>query len=306
MLLTAVLLPFGTSAQSRGTARQLFSAEAVPLQGIAPVAKDGHRGRGYLRKPREGARFPAVLIIHPGNRELPDASLKDYVLNSPVPSAFLAAGYVIAVTTYRSRDIDPQATAATEDTVAALELLRALPYVDPKSVVAYGCSNGGDLALEAARVTEVAAIAAEEPATPMFTGVFNKNSPKAGERFTPRDAFAIMETPLRFYTAEYQRLTQEKLRSLNTPILLVQGDGIVARFNNEVFIPELERGRKTVTHKTYAGEPHCFMFGPIGSVQVTTPRPAVAQQAFRDVDLFFRQHLRTQPTPMMIDFAWPR
>jgi dienelactone hydrolase len=115
-----------------------------------------------------------------------------------------------------------------------------------------------------------------------------------------------MENPLRFYTAEYQRLTQDKIRSINAPVLMVQGDGIVARFNNEVFIPELERAGKDITHKTYAGEPHCFMFGPIGKVLVTTPRPAVAEQAFRDVEFFFRQHVQTQPTPMATKVAWPQ
>ncbi len=303
-LLIAVLSPFDAWAQADATARPLISASAVPLQAIAPIAKDKHRGHGYLRKPPSGSRFPAVLIIHGGNVELPDASLEDYTLNAPLPSRFLAAGYVIAVTTYRSRDTDPQSTAAIEDSLAALDSLRGLPYVDPQSIVAYGCSNGGDLALEVARATDVAAIAAEEPATMMFTGVFNKDSPKAGERFTPRDSFPIMENPLNFYTAEYQRLTQEKVRSINVPILILQGDGVGARYNNDVFIPELKRAGKTVTLKTYRGEPHCFMFGSIGNIPTTTPRPAVAEQAFRDVDAFFRQHMKTQPAPMTTDVAW--
>ena len=305
LLLVAALSPFTASGQTDGTARPFISDEAVPLQAIAPIAKDGHRGRGYLRKPPEGTRFPAVLIIHPGSSEMQDGSLKDYTLSAPLPSAFLAAGYVIAVTTWRSRDVDPQAPAAIEDTRAAIDLLRGLQYVDPESVVAYGCSSGGDLAFEVARLTAVAAIAAEEPATMLFTGIMNKNFPKAGERFTPRDGLPIMENPLNFYTMEHQRLTQEKMGSIHAPILILQGAGPVNRFNNEVFIPELERTGKTVTLKTYPGEPHCFMFGRIGNMLLTTPRPAVAQQAFRDVEVFFRQHVKTQPTPMTTKVEWP-
>jgi len=301
----AALSSFTTSGQTNGTAPPLISDEAVPVQAIAPIAKDGHRGHGYLRKPPEGMRFPAVLIIHPGISEMQDGALRDYTLSAPLPSAFLAAGYVIAVTTWRSRDVDPQATDAIEDTVAAIDLMRGLRYVDPESVLAYGCSSGGDLAFEVARLTEVAAIAAEEPATMLFTGIMNKNFPKAGERFTARDGTPIMENPLNFYTTEYQRLTQEKMRSIHAPILILQGGGPVNRFNNEVFIPELGRTGKTVTLKTYPGEPHCFMFGRIGNIPLTTPRPAVAQQAFRDVESFFRGHVKTQPTPMTIEVAWP-
>ena len=125
---------------------------------LPPWPKTGIAGADTC-KPPEGARFPAVLIIHPGNRELLDASLKGYVLNSPVRRVSCGR---LRVCRDHSRDIDPWATAATEDTVAALDFLRELPYRDPQSVVAYGCSNGGDLALEAARAADVAAIAAEE------------------------------------------------------------------------------------------------------------------------------------------------
>lgn len=48
-LLMAVLSPFTTSAQPAGTGHPLISDETVPLQAIAPMAKDRHRGRGYLQ-----------------------------------------------------------------------------------------------------------------------------------------------------------------------------------------------------------------------------------------------------------------
>lgn len=113
-----------------------------------------------------------------------------------------------------------------------------------------------------------------------------------------------MANPLSFYTPEYQRLTQAKIRSIDAPILILQGDGHGARFNTDVFIPELERAKKNVTLETYPGEPHCFMFGRIGDIPISTPRPAVALQAFRDVDAFFRRHVNAQPVPMTTGVDW--
>ena len=52
---------------------------------------------------------------------------------------------------------------------------------------------------------------------------------------------------------------------------------------------------KMLEVNTYAGEPHCFAFY---GQPPQAPRPAVALQAFRDADAFFRQHLAPQPTPI--------
>ena len=62
--------------------------------------------------------------------------------------------------------------------MAAVEYLQRLPYVNAASVGVYGCSGGGDLALAVAAEKPVAAIVAEEPASMLFTGVFNNASPK--------------------------------------------------------------------------------------------------------------------------------
>jgi dipeptidyl aminopeptidase/acylaminoacyl peptidase len=293
-------------AQAVAVTRPVIPTTAVPLQPIAPIARDGHRGRGYLRKPPGSGPFPAVLFLHPHNVEFPDAALKDFADTGPLPSRFLAAGYVIAVTTYRSRDIDPQARDATEDSLAALAFLGDLPYVDSDSVGVYGCSNGGDLALEIAAATDVAAVAVEEPASVMFTGVFNRNSPKAGERYTAADGFPIMANPARYYTEEYQRLTQAKVAAIRSPILLLQGDenSTGNLWNASVLIPELRRAGKNLTINVYPGEPHCFAFGRIADLPLLkTPRPAVAFRAFQDTEAFFRRHLKAQPRALASDMV---
>jgi acetyl esterase/lipase len=287
MLLAAALARAGEPIT-----RPVVSEEACPLVAIAPVARDGHRGQGFLRKPPGAGPFPAVVWIHGGLRTVPADALKNMALTSANPSRFLAAGYVVAVITYRSRDHDPQSTVALEDCLAAIEHLRRLPAVDPKSIVVFGCSGGGDLALEIAAATDICAIAPEEPASVLFTGIFNAKFPKKGERHTPLDAAPIAAEPKRYYTAEYQKLTREKIGRIRCPILIVQGDQHpINRFNAEVLIPELRTARKTLDVLTYPGEPHCFAFSG-------NQRPAAALKAFQDTDAFYRRHLPTKPKPL--------
>ena len=279
--------------QGERVARPAVSEKASPLEPIAPVARDGHRGEGFLRKPPGAGPFPAVVMIHGGLVIRPTQQLKAYALDAPLPSRFLAAGYVVAVITYRSRDDDPQSRVSLEDSVAAVNHLRELSYVDSKSVVIYGCSGGGDLALEIAAATDVAAIAPEEPATVLFSGIFNKEFPKSGQRHTPADAAPISAEPKSYYTTKYQTLTREKISRIRSPILIVQGDQhSINRFNRDVLIPELQSAGKALEVITYPGEPHCFAFG-------SQPASAVsALKAFQDSDTFFRRHINTQPKPL--------
>jgi dipeptidyl aminopeptidase/acylaminoacyl peptidase len=293
----------GQSRATESITRPVISESTSPFEAIAPVAKDGHRGTGLLRRPPGAGPFPALLWIHGGLATRPQASLREYAL-SPNPSRFLTAGYVVAVITYRSRDEDPQSTVSLADSLAAIDHLRRLPYVDPKSIVIFGCSGGGDLALEIAATTDIAAIAPEEPATMLFTGIFNRELPKKGARYTPEDGAAAFGPDYsRAYTAKYQQLTREKIRRIQSPTLIVQGDPSSAlnRFNMGVFVPELRSAGKSVEVRTYPGEPHCFGFYGSGP---RTPRPAAALKVFEDADAFFRRYLNTKPKsidPRLVD-----
>src|SRR5262245_19102579 len=137
------------------TTRPVISEEAAPLEAIAPVAKDGHKGEAFLRKPPGKGPFPAVVIVHGGNTTYPTAALKKFALGT-WPSRFLAAGYVVVVPTFRSRDVDPQTRDSLEDILATVEYVRKLPYVDAKSIVVNGISAGGELALSVAVETDIA------------------------------------------------------------------------------------------------------------------------------------------------------
>jgi dipeptidyl aminopeptidase/acylaminoacyl peptidase len=205
--LASLLVPAAPAATqpaaSATVTRPVVSEDVSPLEPIAPVARDGYRGQGFLRKPPGDGPFPAVVVIHGGLTTRPVDAVKEYALSTPNSSRFLAAGYVVEVITYRSRDDDPQSKVALEDSLAAIEHLRRMPYVDPKSIVVSGCSGGGDLALEVASATDVAAIAPEEPASILFTGIFNKESPRR-ERDTRQDAAPISAEPRRYFTAAYR------------------------------------------------------------------------------------------------------
>src|SRR5262245_56003497 len=124
------------------TTRPVISEEVAPLEAIAPVAKDGHKGEAFLRKSPGDGPFPAVVLVHGGITKWPTAQLKEHALGTWT-SRFLAAGYVVAVTTYRSRDVDLQTRDSLEDVLATIEYVRKLPYVDAKSIVGTGSSGGG-------------------------------------------------------------------------------------------------------------------------------------------------------------------
>jgi dipeptidyl aminopeptidase/acylaminoacyl peptidase len=269
------------------------------LQPIAPLARDGYRGQGILRKPPGDGPFPAVVVIHPGLVTWPSEFLRQVVSTGALPSRFLAAGYVVATMTYRSRDADLQSRVSLDDSLAAVEYLQKLPYVNAASVVVYGCSGGGALARAVAAEKPVAAIAAEEPASILFTGVFNNTSPKAGERYTPLDSAPLFVNPRQHYTSEHQQSTKAKIAKIQAPILIVQGDVktplAVNDFNAAVLIPELRSAGKTVEVITYPGMPHCFAFGPPGA---TAAMQASAAKAFQDMDVFFRRQLATEPKPV--------
>ena len=317
-LLWAVPLA-AVSAQEAATddpvSRPVVSQDISPLIRIEPVASDGHRGEGFMRRPPGDGSYPAVVFVHGGLNQRPTDYLLDYSQRAH-PSRFLADGFVVAVITYRSRDVDPQSRVSSEDVLAAVEFLKDLPFVDPQSVVVRGTSGGGDLALEVATMTELAAIIAEEPATMLFTGMMNKDEPKAGDTYSALDSSIFTDNPWRYYTGERQEFTREKLRRIGNPMLIVQGTPFdrttpprgpdVNRFNAAVLMPELYAAGKQFDVHTYPGEPHSFAFY---SERRRTPRPAVALEAYEAMTEWLMPHLSTKPVPIepsLIQYApWP-
>jgi dienelactone hydrolase len=251
---------------------------------------------GSWVKPPGRGPFPAVLLLHGGITKLPTQRLRQLALGAWA-SRFLAAGYVVAVTTYRERDINPQSREPIEDAIASVEYLQRLAYVDARSIVVNGTSGGGDLALSVAAEADVVAVVAEEPASLMCTGLLTAAYPKKGSRFTNQDGADILADPERFYTPEAQAVTRRKIANIRCPILILEGDAAnpLNDFNRQTIVADLRSARKAIDILSYAGEPHSFAFY---SDRNRTPHPSVALKAFDDVNAFLRRHVRTRPSPL--------
>jgi acetyl esterase/lipase len=292
-------------AEAQGEITQPIVSEAdCPLEVISPAARDGHRGLGVLRKPPGQGPFPAVIYLHGGITSVPLANLRSTAKDGANPSRFLAAGYVVVVPTYRSRDVDPQSPVSLDDSVAMVDFVRKLRYVDTESIVVFGCSGGGDLALQVPTRTRICAAVAEEPASPVTAGLFNSRVPKKGKRYTPEDSFFMLENPTRYYTPEFQNILRARISRIECPILIVQGnvdrrEVPINKFNAEVLIPELRATSKNVEVRTYADQGHCFCAGSGVPRPSGRPTPAsgplAALEAFRDIDTFCRKYLRLKP-----------
>ena len=140
MMVTVLLTPFVlTTAHGAQNdlnevgMRPVISEELAPVEAIAPVAADSHVGEGFLRKPPGSGPFPAVVLIHGGLSTWNTERLREFA-NHVLASRFLAAGYVVASITYRSRAADPQSAVSLTDSLAAVDYLKQLSYVDANSV----------------------------------------------------------------------------------------------------------------------------------------------------------------------------
>jgi hypothetical protein len=83
---------------------------------------------------------------------------------------------------------------------------------------------------------------------------------------------------------------REAIARIDTPILLLQGDGesVENSFNAEFLIPDLEAAGKDLSVASFAG-PHCFAFGG------TSP---AALEAFGAADAYIKEHVEVQPVPL--------
>ena len=317
VLATAPLSAQESATNDEAVTRPVISEDISPLVRIGPIATDGYQGEGFLRRPPGEGPFPAVVLIHGGLSRLPTEVIRQFALR-PYASRFLEAGYVVAVITYRSRDRDPasQSPQAIADALAAVDYVKSLPYVDPSSVVVNGSSGGGDLTLEVAAATDVAAIAPEEPASLLMAGIFTADlAAEFAERIatilaaggggrgrgrgrggamTVDDLLGDTDLVQLYAEAGENETLTEKVARIRSPILIIQGGALsgLNRFNEEIVVPTLQKAGKSVEVRTYPGEVHGFAFND------RSERPAMVLRAFEDIDAFFRRHLQTQPSPI--------
>jgi len=275
----------GAEEPAKATYPQV-SETACPLEVVSIPGKAGNEVPAVLRQPPGKGPFPAIVLLHGGLSPYPLASLKQESLTRPNYTRFLAAGFVIVVPTFRSRQENPQTRDALDDCLSVIDYVKKLPVVDPQSVAVLGGSGGGSLALELAGETDLCAIVAGEPATVLFTGLMVRGMSDRGPEFQER-----MRNPKQHYTPELQKFTQAKIEQIHCPVLIVHGDEHPLKIiNQEIVVPELKVAGKSVEYIEYAGMPHGFWWGAYDGV--------VGQKVFDDALRFLKPTLKTQPVPI--------
>ena len=272
----------------------IVSEETSPIEEI----KVTENAYGVVRKPPGAGPFPVVIFLHGGLGQSPINKLREDSLNQATQARFLAWGYVTVNATRRKINHDPLDRGVVDDTVAMIEAVKQIPYVDQASVVLYGGSGGGTLAIETAGVADIAAVVAGEPATIIYMGMFNKDhiiSDSDGKPTGDKRWDVMKADPKSLYTPELRERTREKIAKIDCPVLILHGDQhALKHFNLGVFIPEMKAMNKDVELILYPGENHGFYWGRSSDAKMPL-------KANRDADAFFRKHIATKPTPINED-----
>ena len=271
----------------------------VPLisEKASPVEDLRISGTAYaaVRKPPGKGPFPAVIFLHGGLGKSKIGRLREASLSQVTQARFLAWGYVTVNATRRDISHDPQDRGVVEDTAAIIEAVKKRPDVDPHSVVLYGGSGGGTLALELAGKADLAAVVAGEPATIIYMGMFTREhvNTDAKGRVTGDRRVEVMKADAKaLYTPRRRKHTRRKLAEIKCPILILHGDRhALKKFNLDVLVPEMRAMGKPVEVIVYPGENHGFYWG-------RSRNPAMPLKANRDADAFFRKQIKTQPQPV--------
>jgi dipeptidyl aminopeptidase/acylaminoacyl peptidase len=271
----------GDNERSRSTIQGIaISRELCPIHKITATAEDDKQIRAFYRKPPGDGPFPAVICIHGGVTSASDNNLRSLLLENAY-TRLLAAGYVTVAGDFRTYQATPKARGPILDCLATVRAVKKVPFVDGESVVVFGGSGGGSLALELAATTKLAAIVCGEPATLLFCGMLEDG--EFGKRFE------VVAEPHKYFTEERKALTQKKIKMISCPVVILHGDQHgLKKLNKDIFLPELKAAGVEVEYKVYPGNPHGFYWGR------STTKETV-EKFLTDVDTFVRPKLKTKP-----------
>jgi dipeptidyl aminopeptidase/acylaminoacyl peptidase len=263
----------------------VISEKASPLEVLNAPTSDKRTATAVVRKPPGKGPFPAMIHLHGGFRKQTAETLKNWSTEMPTATRFLAAGYVTVMATYQGLEEDPQDSRNLVDILTIVEQVKKMPEVDSKSVVVWGVSGGGSFALELAGETAVCAIAVEEPATGMISGIFTKELwAKLGDKppFMGKSLRPILGEPERFITEAAKKQTHDKVMKVSCPVFYAHSDQIIFnKLNDLVMVPELKKMKPKLEMKLYPKLYHTFSRNH--------------EPFFTDCDAFFKKYLKTQP-----------
>lgn len=245
----------GDGSDEKATVAPVSISEVdSPVKMLTATSSDGNRLEVAYRAPRANRPLPAVVFIHGSLGQRRPHELVDNVKTGPTPTRFLAAGYVVVAATFRTYGESPLSRGPILDAIAIVQEVKKLPEVDPESVVIFGGSGGGSIALELAGEVAAApvAVVAGEPASVLFTGVMTAIS----NRESSMTDFATL------YTDERRGITEQKIEAISCPVLIHHGDTHpLKRINFELVFPAIQKAGKKIVIRKYPGEDHGFYWG---------------------------------------------
>jgi len=240
------------------------------------------------RKPHSPGPFPVICFLPGGAGTSAQVTLEEFEgqFAEHTRAEFFARGYMVVgiyVKAYGQGGSSMQSTVPFRECLLTIEHLKKLPFVDPNSIVFFGGSGGGNVAMGAASMSkDLACIVVGEPATVIMTGLLENFENRKSREFEQR-----MKNPHSFYTADNQKKTEALLSNIHCPILIAHSDiHPVRHVNFEIIVPALKRLGKNFTIKMYPGLPHGFYW------------KSLAPSLVDDVDSFIQQHIQTMPEPL--------
>ncbi|MCP5111346.1 MAG: alpha/beta hydrolase, partial [bacterium] len=234
--------------------------------------------------------FPAVVVLHGGMSRRNINRLVSQSKRGPLCTRLLAAGYVVVVATYRSYEDKSRDPGPIHDCVAIVDHLRRMTDVDNESIVVFGHSGGGRLALELSGLGErtgLAAIACGEPATTLYAEMYPE-----GMRGPNMEVSKDLD---RYFRNENREILERKVQELSTPVLIVYSDRHhINILNNRRLVPAIRAAGKDLRTALYPGYGHGFVWGRSGVTK------EVFAKLVNDLDGFYREHVRSRPQPMSL------
>jgi len=240
-----------------------------PVQQTYIKSKDGLYIAAAIRKPKGSGRYPAIIIFHgaPGGRgmeQLVGWSRGDP--GGPVWERFLQEGYVVVVADYRGGNMNLTSSPSTEgmitsidDGLAAIDYVKALPYVDAGNINLYGVSLGGNLVMNLVSQVPLNAAIVGAPAVIWFLGM---RMPPPGT--PPADRFKDMQPD--------PEISRKNIEPIKTPVLILVGtaDGLLPVAT--LLYDALAAAGKPVRMEVYEHGYHDFCLGPQGQKRPDLPQ----------------------------------
>ena len=228
--------------------------DTSPVRTLNVTASDGNTLQVVYRAPKADRPLPAIVFIHGSLGQSKPRELIQSALTNPTHTRFLSKGFVSVAATFRTYGEDPLSRGPILDAIAIVQAVKKLPEVDPGSVVVFGTSGGGSIALELAGEKDLGlpAVVVGEPASVLYTGLMTDLS--------MRDE--SMKNYAALYTDERRAATEKKIAAISCPILVHHGDvHLLRKINFEIVFPAIQAAGKTLLIKNYPGEDHGFYWG---------------------------------------------